>query len=337
MPEPAAFSGSAKRSEKMKAVVYERYGPPDVLELKDVAMPTVKDDGVLIKVRAASVNRSDWETLVGTPSYARVGGILRPKTPILGSDIAGVVEEIGKEVTRFQPGDEVFGDILYYGAKGFAEYVAVSERAPLVSKPAGLSFEAASALPQAGVIALQAFRKKGSVEPGQSVLINGAGGGAGSFAIQIAKSLGTQVTGVDRAEKFDFMRSMGADHVIDYNAEDYTKSGKYDLILDLVAHRSIFAIRRAVAAMGKYFVVGGSTTRLIQTAVVGGLMSVLGDRHLGVLVMQPNGDDVNQLADLVLKGELKVPIDGEYDLSDVPKALARLGAGESKGKLVITM
>ncbi len=321
----------------MRAIVYRRYGTPDVLGLEDVDKPRVKDDGVLVKLHAASVNRSDWETLIGSPLYARMGGLFRPGTPILGSDIAGTVEAVGKDVTGFTPGDEVFGDILFAGAQGFAEYVVVPERAPLVPKPTDLSFEEAAALPQAGVIGLQALRKRGGSVSGQRVLINGAGGSAGCFAIQIAKARGAEVTGVDSSEKFDFMGTMGCDHVIDYTATDYTKSGQYDLIIDLVAHRSVFAVRRALSPNGQYLVVGGSTTRLIQTAVVGGLMSVIGKRRLGVLMVTPNRDDLACLADMAAAGRLVVPIDRTYDLSQVPEALACLGAGHSKGKLVITI
>src|SRR5215210_869114 len=241
----------------MKAIVYTRYGPPEVLQLKEVAKPTPKDDEVLIKVQAVSVNRSDWEGLRGKPLYARLGGLLKPRQQRLGSDIAGRVEMVGRNVRRIQPGDEVFGDILPR-VGGFAEYVCARESA-LPLKPASMTFEEVAAIPQAAVIALQGIRDKGQVQPGQKVLINGAGGGAGTFAVQLAKLHGAEVTGVDNTSKLDFMRSLGADHVVDYSREDFTKNGKqYDLILDVVAYRSALAYKRALRPNGTYFCVGGS-------------------------------------------------------------------------------
>src|SRR5713101_5531134 len=247
----------------MKAIVYTHYGSPDILQFKEVAKPTPTDDEVLIKVQAVSVNRSDWEGLRGKPLYARIGGLLKPRHHILGSDIAGRVEMAGRNIRQFQPGDEVFGDILGRNG-GFAEYVCAREGA-LAVKPASMTFEEAAAIPQAGVIALQGIRDKGQVKPGQKVLINGAGGGAGSFAVQLAKLFGAEVTGVDNTGKLDFMRSLGADHVIDYTREDFTKNGKqYDLILDVIADRSVFAYKRALGPKGSCFVVGGSLATFFQ-------------------------------------------------------------------------
>src|SRR5712692_9910252 len=252
----------------MKAIVYHEYGSPDVLQLTEVEKPAPKDDEVLIKVQAVSVNRSDWEGLRGKPLYARIGGLLKPRHQILGSDIAGRVEMAGRNIRRFQPGDEVFGDVLVYMG-GFAEYVCARERA-LALKPASMTFEEAAAIPQAAVIALQGVRDKGQVKPGQKVLINGAGGGAGTFAVLLAKLCGAEVTGVDNTGKLDFMRSLGADHVIDYAREDFTKNGQqYDLILDLVAYRSVFAYKRALGPNGSYFAVGGSTATLFQILLLG--------------------------------------------------------------------
>ncbi|MBI1742196.1 NAD(P)-dependent alcohol dehydrogenase, partial [Candidatus Acetothermia bacterium] len=208
----------------MKAIVYHKYGSPDVLELKEVDKPIPKDDEVLIKIHAVSVNRSDWEGLRGKPLYARIGGLLKPRHRILGSDIAGRVEMAGRNNRQFQPGDEVFGEMSGYRG-GFAEYVCASGRI-LALKPANMTFEEAAAIPQAAVIALQGIRDKGQIQPGQKVLINGAGGGAGSFAVQLAKLYGAEVTGVDNTGKLDFMRSLGADHVIDYTREDFTNNGK---------------------------------------------------------------------------------------------------------------
>src|ERR671916_3490937 len=262
----------------MKAIAYTKYGPPDVLQLKEVAKPAPRDDEVLIKVQAVSVNRSDWELLRGKPLYARIGGLLKPRHQILGSDIAGRVEMTGRNIRRFQPGDDVFGDIApslgqlitkIGGMGGFAEYVCARGSA-LGLQPAGMTFEEAAAIPQAAVIALQGIRDKGQVQPGQKVLINGAGGGAGAFAVQFAKLYGAEVTGVDNTGKLDFMRSLGADYVIDYTREDFTKSGKqYDLILDVVAHRSVFAYKRALKPGGTYFFVGGSVATLLQILLLG--------------------------------------------------------------------
>ncbi len=242
----------------MRAIVYEKYGTPDVLHLTEIEKPAPTDDEVLIKIYAVSVNGSDREGLIGKPLYARLGGLLKPGHPILGSDIAGQVESVGKNNTDFKPGDEVFGEIPGYHG-GFAEYVCTHGRT-LALKPARLTFQEAAAIPQAGVIALHGIRAKGQVQPGQNVLINGAGGSAGSFAIQLAKLYGAEVTGVDHTGKLDFMRSLGADHVIDYTQEDFTRSGqRYDLILDVVASRSVFDYRRALSPDGLCVIVGGST------------------------------------------------------------------------------
>src|SRR5688572_16592920 len=234
----------------MKAIVYTEYGSPDGLQLKEVATPVPADDEVLIKVHAVSVNRSDWEALVGSPLYARMNGLRKPRRQILGSDVAGRVEAVGKDHTDFQPGDEVFGEMESYSG-GFAEYVCTRGK-DWALKPPSMSFEEAASIPQAAVIALQGIRDHGQVQSGQSVLINGAGGGAGMFAIQLAKSYGAEVTGVDNAGKLDFMRSLGAAHVIDYAREDFTRNGRqYDLILDLVADRSVFAYRSEERRVGK--------------------------------------------------------------------------------------
>jgi NADPH:quinone reductase-like Zn-dependent oxidoreductase len=243
--------------EAMKAVVYTRYGPPDVLRLADVETPTPKDDEVLVKVSAVSLNASDWEVLRGKPLYSRLSGPFRPRKHVLGSDIAGRVEAVGSGVTLFEPGDRVFADILSRMG-GFAEYVCASESA-LARIPDGMSDEVAACLPQAGAIALQGIREKGRVEPGLDVLINGAGGGSGMYAVQLAKLHGALVTAVDNGEKLEFMRSLGADHVIDYTREDFTRNGhRYDLILDVAAYRSAFAYQRSLKPGGRYLYVGGS-------------------------------------------------------------------------------
>jgi NADPH:quinone reductase-like Zn-dependent oxidoreductase len=320
----------------VKAYIYDRYGGPDDLKLTEVDKPALKDNGLLIRVHAASLNRSDWESLTGSPAYVRIGGLFKPSTAILGSDIAGTVEEVGPDVTRFQPGDEVFGDILYFGSGGLGEYVSVLERAPLALKPANLSFEDAAALPQAGLLGLEGMRSKGGVQSGQKVLVNGAGGGGGTFAIQVAKSLGAKVTGVDSAIKLDLLRSLGADEVIDYVVDDYTKgTDKYDRILDFVGNRSVFANRRALAGGGVYQVVGGPARRLLQVLLVGGLISRMGSRHLGVLIARPNSADLEELAAEVVAGRIRPIIEKEYGLDEVPEAMRHLGGERALGKIVI--
>lgn len=320
----------------MKAITYTEYGSPDVLQIKEVAKPAPTDDEVLIKVQAVSVNRSDWEGLRGKPLYARIGGLLKPRHQILGSDIAGRVEMAGRNIRRFQPGDEVFGDILARMG-GFAEYVCARERA-LALKPASMTFEEVAAIPQAAVIALQGIRDKGQVQPGQKVLINGAGGGAGTFAVQLAKLYGAEVTGVDNTGKLDFMRSLGADHVIDYTREDFTKNGKqYDLILDLVAHRSVFAYKRALRPNGSYFFVGGSVATIFQILLLGPWIRRTTGKRIRILAVQPNSKDMVYITELYEAGKVVPVIDRRYPLSEVPEALRYLGEGRAKGKVVITV
>ncbi|HSK85839.1 MAG TPA: NAD(P)-dependent alcohol dehydrogenase [Rubrobacter sp.] len=320
----------------MKAFVYTKYGPPEVLKLKVVAKPTPKDDEVLIKVRAVSVNRSDWEGLSGKPLYARLGGLLKPRQHILGSDIAGRVERAGRHIRRFRPGDEVFGDILPR-LGGFAEYVCARESA-LAPKPASMTFEEAAAIPQAAVIALQGTRDKGKIQPGQKVLITGAGGGAGTFAVQLAKLYGAEVTGVDNTGKLDFMRSLGADHVIDYTREDFTKNGEqYDLILDIVANRSVFAYKRALRPNGSYFLTGGSVTTIFQILLLGPWIRGTTGKKMRILAVQPNLKDLVHVTDLHEAGKVVPVIDRRYPLSEIREALRYLGEGRTKGKVVITV
>lgn len=319
----------------MNAVVYEKYGLPDVLRLEEVEKPAPKDDEVLIKVHAVSVNRSDWEMLTGTPLWARIGGLRRPRRKILGSDIAGRVEAAGKNHTHFHPGDEVFGDIMGRMG-GFAEYVCARGGA-MALKPASLTFEQAAAIPQAALIALQGIRDKGRVQAGQSVLINGAGGGAGSFAVQLAKSYRAEVTGVDNAGKLDFMRSLGADHVIDHAREDFTNTGKhYDLILDLAAHRSAFAYTRALSSSGSYHYVGGSLATLFQVLLLGPWIKRTTGKTVRLLAVRPNQKDLLFMAELCAAGKVVPVIDRQFSLSEVPEALRYLGEGRARGKVVIT-
>lgn len=317
----------------VKAMVYERYGPPDVLAMRDVKKPSPGDRDILIKVEAVSVNRSDWEGLIGKPLYARMGGLRRPRRPILGSDVAGRVVAVGAAVDLFNPGDEVFGDVMYHGGSAFAEYVTVPETAPLVHKPSALTFAEASTLPQAAVIALQGTT--GRIKPGDRVLVNGAGGGAGAFAVQMAKAARAEVTGVDNGYKLDFIRSLGADHVHDHTQTDFTKTGvRYDLILDLVCERSMIAIRRAVAPGGRYALVGGSTRSLLSALVLGRAIST-GGRRIGVLTVRPSKEDLVRVADMVLAGVIRTTIERTYALEGVPEALRHLGGGGALGKLVI--
>jgi NADPH:quinone reductase-like Zn-dependent oxidoreductase len=320
----------------MKAIVYYEYGSPDVLKLEEVQKPTPAENELLIKVYAVSINRSDWEGLTGKPLYARIGGLIKPNNRILGSDIAGMVEAVGKDVRQFKPGDEVFGLMLNYGG-GFAEYVCKSEKA-LVLKPANMTFEEAAAIPQAAFIALQGIRAKGQVRPGQKVLINGAGGGTGSFAIQLAKLAGAEVTGVDNAEKLGLMQSLGADHVIDYAKEDFTKNGKhYDLILDVIAYRSVFAYQRALKPNGTYFMVGGSVATMFQSLLLGPWIRRMTGKKISVLIVQTDPKDLVYMTELIESGKVVTVIDKRYSFSEAAEALRYLGEGHAKGKVVITL
>jgi NADPH:quinone reductase-like Zn-dependent oxidoreductase len=316
----------------MKAIVYTEYGSPDVLQVREVPKPVPKDDEVLIKVHAASVNRSDWEGLIGKPLYARIGGLRQ----ILGSDIAGRVEVVGKNNTQFQPGDEVFGELPDYRG-GFAEYVCARDKL-LALKPTWMSFEEAAAIPQSGIIALHGIRDTGHVQSGQNILINGGGGGSGMFAIQLAKMYGAEVTGVDNTGKLDFMRTLGANNVIDYTREDFTRNGKqYDFILDLIAHLSAFDYKRALKPNGSYFAVGGSVATLLAIFLLGPLIRVVTSKNLRILMVRRNRKNLETFTELCESGKVTPVIDKRYTLSQVPEALRYLGEGYAKGKLVITV
>jgi len=322
--------------ETMKAIVYRNYGPPEVLRLEDIEKPQPTEDQMLIKIHAVSINGSDREGLIGKPFYARFGGLFRPGNPILGSDIAGRVEFVGKNITESKPGDEVFGEIPGYQG-GFAEYVCTHGRT-MSMKPASMTFEEAAAIPQAGVIALEGIREKGQVQPGQKVLINGAGGSAGSFAVQLAKLDGAEVTGVDNTGKMEFMRTLGADHVIDYTHEDFTQGGgQYDLILDFVAHRSVLAYKRALKPSGTYFFVGGSVAVLLQSLLFGPLIRKVSGKKIGFLAIPQNRKDLIAITALCESGQITPIIDKQYRLSDVPEAMRYVGEGRAKGKVVITV
>jgi NADPH:quinone reductase-like Zn-dependent oxidoreductase len=319
----------------VKAVVYTRYGSPDELRLTDVPTPSPGDDEVLVRVHAVSLNGSDWEGLRGKPLYSRFGGLFRPRRHVLGSDIAGRVETVGREATRFQPGDDVFADILGQ-LGGFAEYVCVPEKS-LAPMPSGMTYDEAAALPQAGAIALQGIRDKGRVEAGQHVLVNGAGGGSGMYAVQLAKLDGAEVTGVDNAEKLEFVRSLGADHVIDYRREDFTRTGRtYDVILDLAGYRSATAYRRALRRGGRYLYVGGSMATLFQVLLIGPFLGRSAGKKIRLLPVQLGARHLAPLVELCQTGKVTTYIDRRYPLSEVPEALRYLGAGHAKGKVVIT-
>ena len=315
----------------MRAAVYDRYGPPDVLRVEDVPVPVPAAGQVLVAVAATSVNLSDWECLRGSPAYARIGALRSPVRRTLGSDIAGVVEAVGDGVTRFRAGEEVYGDNLALKG-GFAEY-AVAPESVLAHKPPTLTFAQASTVPQAGAIALQGTSWACS---GSRVLINGAGGGSGSFAIQLAKRAGAHVTGVDNGRKLGLMRSLGADDVLDYATDDFTRpSQPYDLVLDLVAHRSVFAYRRALSRGGRYRCVGGSVLTLLRVLTAGSVVGLLSGRSIGVLAVQEGPTYFQPLADLCANGAVAIPIDRTFSLEEVPAALAYVGDGQALGKVVI--
>ena len=310
----------------MKAIIFTRYGPPDGIELKEVPKPRPKEDELLISVHSSSINSWDWEFLNGKPFINRLMfGLLKPKSgkQILGADIAGTVEAVGRHVTRFQPGDEVFGD-LWSNWGGFAEYACAHETT-LEPKPANSTFEEAAAVPQAGVLALQGLRKAGQMQPGQKVLINGAGGGVGTFAVQLAKLSGAEVTGVDASHKLNVVRSVGADHVIDYTQEDFTKIGeRYDLIIDCQGFRSMFDHKRVLRTKGTYAMVGGLMPRALQLLFLSFWASL-------------TNKGLADLKELIEAGKLVSILDRTYQLSEVPEALRYFGEGRHKGKIVIAM
>ena len=320
----------------MKAIVATKYGSPDVLNLEETEKPAPKDNEVLVKVRAASVNAGDWHLLRADPFLTRLAfGLLRPKYKVLGADIAGRVEAVGGNVTQFQPGDEVFGDLSGDGFGGFAEYVCASEDA-LALKPADTSFEEAAAVPSAAATALQGLRDKGQIQRGQKVLINGASGGVGTFAVQIAKSFGAEVTGVCSTSKLDIVRSIGADHVIDYTQEDFTKNGqRYDLIFAANGHHPISAYKRALSPKGTYVMSGGSGAQMFQAMLLGPMMSMSGNKKMGNLLKKPSKKDLVVLKELLEAGKITPVIDRTYPLSEVPKAIRYLEEGHAEGKVVI--
>jgi len=319
----------------MKAIVYHKYGTPDILELIEIDKPVPGEEEVLIKVHAASINDWDLGLLEGDFINRILNGIRKPKRKILGSDIAGRIEAVGKNVKQLKPGDEVYGDLSGQWG-GFAEYVCAREES-LALKPASMSFIEAAAIPQAAMLAVQGLIDKGKIKQGQKLLINGAGGGVGTFGIQIAKLYGVEVTGVDSTGKLDMMRSMGFDHVIDYTKVDFTKNGNcYDLILDAKTNRSMFDYARALCRNGIYVTVGGSTSRLFQSFLLAPWISMIYKKHIRLVALKPN-KDLAYINELFEAGKIKPVIDGPYKLDELPEAFRLFGKGEHKGKIVITM
>jgi len=319
----------------MKAIVYTEYGSPDVLQFKDVEKPTPKDDEVLIKVHAASVNAYDWHFLTADIFLIRLmgGGLLKPKYTRLGADIAGRVETVGRNVKQFRPGDEVFGMVK----GGFAEYACAPESA-LVLKPVNTSFDEAAAIPMAAITALQGLRDEGQIQAGQKVLINGASGGVGTFAVQVAKSFGAEVTAVCSPRNLDQARLIGADHVIDYTEEDFTKNGQqYDLVFAANGYHSLSAYKRALTPKGIYIMAGGSMAQIFQSMLMGSMMSETGGRKMAGVSAKRNQKDLAFLKELVEAGKVVPVIDRRYPLSEAAEALRYLGAGHAKGKVVITV
>jgi NADPH:quinone reductase-like Zn-dependent oxidoreductase len=313
----------------MKAFIWEKYGPPETLRMAEVEKPGPDADEVLVKVRAVSVNPADWHSVRGKPVFSRATlGLLRPKHKILGGDIAGQVETLGTGVTQFKPGDEVYANLLDHGYGGFAEYVSVPVDV-MSLKPPKLSFEEAAAVPMAAVTALQGLRHHGEIQPAQSVLVNGASCGVGTFAVHIAKSFGAEVTGVTSTRNIELVRSLGADHVVDYTTTDFTRSGRsYDLILDTVGNQSVSDLRRALAEGGKAAVVGFTTVAKLMT------VSLRGGKDIGMVSAHVATKDLELLSELIEAGKVRPEIDRRYPFAEIPAAIAYLEEGHARGKVV---
>jgi NADPH:quinone reductase-like Zn-dependent oxidoreductase len=321
----------------VKAIIYTKYGTPDVLHLKEVDKPVPKDNEVLVKVRAASINSWDWDMIRGKPLIVRMWGLFKPKYKIPGCDIAGIVEAIGKDVKKFKPGDEVYGDLCESRFGAFAEYTCALEKS-LELKSARMSFEKAAAIPQASMMAVQSLRDVMELKPGQQLLINGAGGAVGTFALQVAKLYGAEVTGVDHPDKFDMMRSLGFDHLIDYTKEDFTRTGKrYDRILDVRTDRSIFAYYRALDRHGMYATVGGQLNRILGALLFcRWWLTAFTKKHYRMVGMKPN-KDLGYMNELFDSDKIKPVIGAVYKLSDTAAAFQLFKTGQQKGKIVITI
>jgi len=320
----------------MKAIVNMVYGSPDVLEYVSVEKPAPTDDELLIKIHAAGVNAADWRLLRADPFLARIEmGLFKPKNKILGADVAGVVESVGKNVTKFKVGDTVFGDLSGYNWGSFAEYVCATENV-IAHKPKNLSFEQAAAVPLAAITALQAIRDKGQVQANHKVLINGASGGVGTFMLQIAKAFGAEVTAVCSTEKVELVRSLGADHIIDYKEEDFSQNGKiYDLLVAVNGSRPIREYQRMLTPSGRYICVGGTLMQLFASIFLGPLLSIGSKQKLGNVLAKPNHTDLVYLKEMIEKGQLKPIMDRQFDLHDVPDAIRYIEKGHAKGKVVI--
>jgi NADPH:quinone reductase-like Zn-dependent oxidoreductase len=322
----------------MKAIVYTKYGSPDVLNFEEVQKPVPGDDEVLIKIHAAAITAGDVIVLKGLPFVTRFfTGLLEPKNTIPGKEMAGQVEAVGENVTQFQPGDEVFGDLSVASWGAFAEYVSVPQSA-IALKPANLTFDEAAAVPESAVVALQALRDKGKIQPGQKVLINGASGGVGSFAVQIAKSFGAEVTAVCSTRNLEMVRSIGADHVIDYTQEDFTQNGKrYDLILAVNGYHPISDYRRALTPEGIYVASGGTMAQSFQAMTIGPFISMTGSKTMVGMMVKPNQNDLVFLKELLEAGKIAPVIDRRYPLREVAEAFRYIGEGHAKGKVVVTV
>jgi len=319
----------------MKAILYKKYGSPDVIQLMDVEQPTPKDNQVLIEICSASVNAYDWHFLTADIFLVRFmgGGLLKPKDPRLGTDVAGRIKTVGRNIKQFKPGDEVFGMVK----GGFAEYACALERS-LCLKPVNTSFDEAAATPMAAITALQGLRDEGHIQAGQRILINGASGGVGTFAVQIAKSFDTEVTAVCSTRNQEQARSIGADHVIDYTKEDFTKNGqKYDLIFAVNGYHSLSDYKRALTPKGIYVVAGGTIAQMFQSMIFCSLMSEKGGRKMRSLKAKGSQNDLVIIKELFEAGKLKSVIDRRYHLSEAAEALRYLGKGHARGKVVITM
>jgi len=323
----------------MKAIVYTEYGSPDVFQLKEVAKPAPRENEVLVKVYAVSVNPGDWHAMRGEPFLQRLeSGFPKPKTTILGADVAGRVEAVGKNVKQFQAGDEIFGDLYWCGFGAFAEYVCIPEKS-VALKPASITFEEAAAVPQAAFTALHALRDEGQVQAGQKVLINGASGGVGTFAVQIAKSFGAEVTGVCSTRNLDMVRSIGADHIIDYTQEDFTRNGlSYDLILDIAANHSLSKLKAALSPTGTCVVIGFSSMgQMLQVRFLGPWISMTGNKKIGMLLPEENTEDLNIMKEILEAGKVVPVIDRRYSFSELPEAIRYLEEGHARGKVVVSL
>ena len=322
----------------MKAMVYTKYGSPDVLNFEEVPKPVPGDNEVLIKIHAAAITAGDVIVLKGEPFVTRFAtGLLEPQNTIPGKEVAGRVEAVGENVSQFQPGDEVFGDLSIASWGAFAEYVAVPESA-IALKPSNLTFEEAAAVPESAVVALQGLRDKGKIQPGQKVLINGASGGVGSYAVQIAKAFGAEVTAVCSTRNLEMVRSLGADHVIDYTKEDFTQNGQqYDLILAVNGYHPISDYKRALSPEGIYVATGGSMTQSLQATMIGPFISMTGSKKMGGMLVKPNKNDLIFIKELIEANKVTPVIDRQYLLSEAVDAFHYMGEGRAQGKVVITM